>query len=449
MGDTGGVITTAAIDLALQSDPMCTALSRHLVAARHDRILDCRVTRYRHRPGRRLLAQYAVRVRDAAGAEHDLRVTGQWHEGGHSEALFRKLAARVAAAAVPWSAALPPVFFDRATGMLGTTYPWDRRLPALPEIVAGRSADLLAPMLAWLGVESGALERVAVDTVRYREQLNAVCRYTVGVRRGLAAPAESRFFVKAYADDAGAQAAAILALLAAATPARSGTARVQRAAAYVGRLKALVLPETPGVGLDRLDLGHRRAIERTLAETASALARFGRLTVDLPSSARSGTRLAAAGRAVAALGPACPDRANDCRALLAAAARVGTSSLGPTHGDIKLEHVLIDGSAVFLIDLDSCHLGDPLWDLALLQARWFAARDRCDHERALAGWGCRTLQAAYLAGSAADGVRRLPVLQALALLDVAAGIVKRREPDWRARSGRLLDAAVGRLGGRT
>ncbi len=451
--------TGTTFDAVVQGASMGEVLGRHLVGrADGAAVVSCRVARYRHRPGVRCLVQYDVRVRDAAGREADLRVTGQWHaEEGRNDALYRKLAAAAKAAAWHWSAALPPVFFDRATAMVATTFPWDRRLPALPEVASGRSPDLLAPMLAWMEAPAASLAGVVVDTVRYREQLNAVCRYAVKTRVGRDQWQEARFFAKAYVDDGGAHAAAILAVLGAATPAGSGRARVRRALAYVERLRTLVLADTPGVALDCLSLDQPRQVALTLERVATALARFGQLAVPLDRPRPPANRLSALDRSCSALAAALPERALALTAAQTLATSSGLSSdgssgrsspLGPTHGDVKLEHVFVDGPEVFLIDLDSCHLGDPLWDLALLQARWWATRDANADQRALRDWGWQALQSAYLAHAGGDGVRRLPPLQAMALLDVAAGITKRREPDWPTRAGRIVDAARGVGGAR-
>jgi hypothetical protein len=60
----------------------------------------------------------------------------------------------------------------------------------------------------------------------------------------------------------------------------------------------------------------------------------------------------------------------------------------PIHGDMKLDHAFSTGSEVTFIDTESLHLGDPDYDLALLDARldvgciegWLT-QDRCDRIR--------------------------------------------------------------------
>ncbi len=433
-----GTRVDAAIDPRVMGD-----VFRRLLQAPERDIVGCRIARYRHRPGERCLVQYAISVRDRAGVVTDEHVTGQWHHApDRTPALYRKLARRVAATAsgASWTSPFAPVFFDPASGMLATTYPWDRRMPALPRIATGRAPELVAPMLAWMDAGSADLEGVRVERVRYREQLNAVCRYDVRVRRDGGRTEAARFYVKAYTDDGGARAAALLAMLDAATPPATGAARVRRAVAYVDDLRALVLAEAAGTPLDRLPLDPR-VIEPALRQVATALAWFGQREAPM-AVCTPDDRRAATGRARQAIGAALPAAREALEAVDAVMAAAPLDAPpGLTHGDLKLEHVFLDRGDVTLIDVDSCRLADPLWDLALLQARWWAARDAEGRERPLGDWGCGVLAAAYLARVPARPTAHLPVLQAMACLDVAAGLVKRREPAWADRAGRLVARA--------
>jgi len=96
---------------------------------------------------------------------------------------------------------------------------------------------------------------------------------------------------------------------------------------------------------------------------------------------------------------------------------------------------------VWLIDLDSCHLGDPRWDLALLAARCDGDHLRAGQTAALGGdW--RALRDAYVAaGGPAVEARGLGALRAAAWVDVAAGVLKRHEDGAASRATTLLDLA--------
>lgn len=427
------------------------AVFRRLLPASDCDIVDCRIARYRHRPGARCLVQYAISVRDRSGVITDEHVTGQWHHSpDRAAAIFRKLSRRAADDTGPaWTSPFAPVFFDAESGMLATTYPWDRRMPALPRIAAGRAPELLAPMLAWLDAEPAALVDVQVSRIRYREQLNAVCRYTLSVRRDDATTEHARFFVKAYPDDGGARAAGLLAVLERATRLPDRAARVSKALAYVDALGALVLAEAAGTPLDRLSPEPATAAS-ALRLVATALAAFGAQRPALVATAPDRDRGAATARSIQALAVALPTRRHALDRLrgLGGAMEASGRTAGLTHGDLKLEHVFIHDGAVELIDLDSCRLADPLWDLALLQARWWAARDADAAERPLGDWGCQVLADAYLTRVPGASGQRLPTLGAMAALDVAAGVVKRAEPDWAERATRLVDRALVVVDGR-
>lgn len=435
----------AVFEGALDGAAMRAVFARHV--ANEAQVTACRVTRQRHRPGTRRFVQYAVAVLGADGETDELRVTGQWHaEPAHTAGLAAKLERRSRAAASGWRAALPPVFHDGPTGMLATTYPWDRRLPALVDLASGQAPAVLRAMANWMAVPPSSVTRSVVETMRYREQLNAVCRYTVS-----ASPdGDERcavFYVKAYGDDRGADAVARLGWLARATPAGLGVARVQRAVAYDRQARALVLAAAPGAPLDALPPDETRTLA-TLARVGTALARLGQRPLPADASLPRVDRMAAAARAATAFDEMLPDTASRVATLVArASAHLSDSPHGIVHGDLKLEHVFVDDD-VWLIDLDSCHRGDPLWDLALLQARWWAARDAEANRGDLGRTGRRVLGAAYLAESNPDAASRMPALAALAYLDVGAGLAKRQEIDWRARAIRLVREAEGALDAR-
>lgn len=433
---------------ALDAVAMGARLNAFL-CARDAAVLDCRVVRYRHRPGERGVVQYAVTVRTASGAVADERIVGHWSAAAPDATdRARKLARRAEPMLGVWTAAFPPVFHDATTGMVATTYPFDRRLTGLVEIATGAAPALLAPMRAYLGLAVGAPLDVRVTPVRYREQLNAVVRYDVGPAGGSHAPA-GRFYVKVYGDGDGARVRDVhrqLGCLAS----DATTVSVSPAVTYEDTLGALVIAAATGTPLDRTPLD-RGSLEATLQTVASGLAAFGRLTRgdDVPALApapRTGTD-----RSVAALASALPDRAPMLSALSEATRAFGYGPTGTralVHGDLKLEHVFVDGPRIRLIDLDSCHRGHDAWDLALLIERWWSARDAVAAERPLADWGAHVLALSYFARVRPDR-EALPRLRCAASLDVAAGLVKRREPDWQARARRLVARAARHLGTET
>ncbi|MEZ5417539.1 MAG: hypothetical protein R2708_09360 [Vicinamibacterales bacterium] len=410
------------------------------VTAGDTRVVACRVVRSRTRPGARRLVQFAVTLERGDGRRREARVTTQWHADPERAAHHRRKALRLGARLdATWTEPLPPVFIDESTGVLGTTFPCDLRLTALPLVVGGSAPAVVGPMLADAGLSAGDVRGVTVDTVRYREQLNAVCRYTLHHGDGRF---DRRYYVKVYADDGGAALAVRLSAVARATARLPGAARVDRALAYLPSIRALVLAEAPGTPLDAWPIRPSDAHARRLARVARALAAFATCHAEAVPARDVAARLDQTARAAAAVSAGLPDLAGTIAAVVrAAAGRLADGPPGLTHGDVKLEHVLVADDAVRLIDLDSSHLGDARWDLALLEARVWAAADR-GGDAGAGEWAQRTLAAAYF--GAHDGWRRpgLGALRALACLDVAAGVLKRHEDDAHGRARRLLAHAA-------
>jgi aminoglycoside phosphotransferase (APT) family kinase protein len=93
---------------------------------------------------------------------------------------------------------------------------------------------------------------------------------------------------------------------------------------------------------------------------------------DLPGQDRmdSADYLRRAERSAKIIATADQDSGQSALAILQQAA-VASPALRhrPIHGDMKLDHAFLDGEAVTLIDTESVKLGDPDYDLALLDAR--------------------------------------------------------------------------------
>jgi hypothetical protein len=67
-------------------------------------------------------------------------------------------------------------------GMLVDVFPYDRRLPTLPFVMAGPSPKLERPLLASFGPGDWHTEAWKVDLIRYRAELAATLRFTVQAR---------------------------------------------------------------------------------------------------------------------------------------------------------------------------------------------------------------------------------------------------------------------------
>lgn len=108
------------------------------------------------------------------------------------------------------------------------------------------------------------------------------------------------------------------------------------------------------------------------------------------------------------------------------------------HGDVKAEHIVVDGGATSWLDLDRCALGDAALDLGKLLAdlRWRLGRDspsrvRPAQDALLAGYGAQT----------AERWERARLYECLFLVRFAARRVGLHEVGWRAGVETLMTAA--------
>jgi Ser/Thr protein kinase RdoA (MazF antagonist) len=121
----------------------------------------------------------------------------------------------------------------------------------------------------------------------------------------------------------------------------------------------------------------------------------------------------------------------------------------PIHRDLTLDHVLLSGDRVTLIDVDSAAMGDPVRDPALLYAHIASLladplNPDAPHPVAAA------FADEYFANVPAAWRRRFRYQCAGAFIEVAAGIFRAHEPGWPERvaetAGMARHALVGEYG---
>ena len=122
--------------------------------------------------------------------------------------------------------------------------------------------------------------------------------------------------------------------------------------------------------------------------------------------------------------------------------------LGPTHRDLKPDHIFVDGERTIFIDLDSLAKADPVLDPAYLLARLAAmpALFPIPPERARAA--AREFAEEYFAHVPGAWQERLPFHYAGALLKISFGLFGRQAPDWPDKIATLLEEARASLAGR-
>jgi Phosphotransferase enzyme family len=377
---------------------------------------DCRIHRVKLKPGRKLSAWCVAVVRDPGGHLRSRHVAVTWCPAGQpappateeleDDARRRGLAApfRSLAAELP------------RAGMRILAAPLDPRLPALV-----RMSD---PDFAEEAIGPGA-GPPAVTTIRYRPGERHVLRYE--------GPAEGRY-AKLYRPGAAGQAYGRANAVCAAVS--QGPATVRAARPRLWRPEdALVTPAVRG---------RPAAAGEAHLEAAGALLRVIHRGVAPPEPAATlAGEIEAVERAAEHVDALVPAVGAALRRTLAAAReageRTGPQSSVLAHGDFKLDHLLWDGGAVTVIDLDRARPGEPALDLGKMLAdlRWrrVGADPAGDgpRDRLLRGYG----------PAGADGHVRARLYEAVFLLKAAARRAPLLDPGWE----QLVAAAVREAGG--
>src|SRR5215212_2749055 len=185
-------------DPALMKQTFRTHL--HPVGGKVYDIEDCRLTRLRYRQDSRRFLQYTLRlVEPDTGRERPLQVTGLLYaEKNRAEEVWRKLQATDPRREIPnaWLT-FEPVSFVPELDMLVQVFPYDRRLPTLPLLIAEPLPELELPLLARFGPGNWRTEVWNVEPVRYRAGLGAALRLTVqGQDDATGRRIERRFYAK-------------------------------------------------------------------------------------------------------------------------------------------------------------------------------------------------------------------------------------------------------------
>ena len=443
--------------LEIATDPglMKQTFRTHLrpVGAKVYDIEDCRFIRLRYRQDSRRFLLYTLRlVEPDTGRERDVQVTGLiYAQKNKAEQTWRKLKATDPRQEIPdgWLT-FEPVSFVPELDMLVQVFPYDRRLPTLPLVMAGPPPELEPVLLGRFGPGDWRIEAWNVEPVRYREQGGAVLRYTAKARNAATGGrTEKSFYAKVYRHEKGEQTYQALRALWRRTSANGEGFSVVRPLAYLSDLRALILEEAPGTPLEEILL---RESDTTAAvrRVAQALAAFNQ--GDAPATTQRhllADQVAVLERARRLLGWACPHLRVEVESIIEGVlAGLQEVPLGPTHRDLKPDHIFVDGERTIFIDLDSFAKADPVLDPAYLLARLTAmpALFPIPPERARAA--AREFAEEYFAHVPGAWQERLPFHYAGALLKISFGLFGRQAPDWPDKIATLLEEARASLAGR-
>ncbi|MBI2527472.1 MAG: phosphotransferase [Candidatus Rokubacteria bacterium] len=442
------------LPMALDPGHMRKVFSERLadVGQRRLQVEACRVERVRYRRGERCVLQYALSLRNAwTGLAQQRWVAAEMYPDERLQHRWRKLRAGNAQVTDARDSATGSLLTD--LGMLVHFFPHDPRLPTLGPLTTAPPRQLEAALLRGFGPGSWRAESWTTETVRYRAALGATLRYAAEAREAGSGRARWKcFYVKVYPAGGAAAGHAALAALWGRAAVRDADLSVARPIEYFPELGAVAQEEVHGVTFEEL-LCHGRDPAGAARRIGRALARFHQRDAGpngpaAPLRGRS-DHVTTVHRAAQRLAWVDPGTQAELERLAGAiAAGLEDVPLRPTHGDLKIDHVLLDADSVSVVDLDSFALGDPMMDLGSLLADMALQRVRgrlaVDCVRPAAG----ALVEGYFRHAPAQWRTRLPVCCAGATLDKAVHSFQRQQGGWRTHIRALIHEAEGLLAGR-
>jgi hypothetical protein len=433
------------LEIAGNPETMRGVFEEHLrsVGEGNYRVTDCRVSRVRYRKGKRCVLQYTLRLAEPdTGFERIQWVTGVMYAEDVTRRKWEKLRLVDPGKIPDVFSTFEPFAYLPALGMLVEVFPYDRKLPTLPLVMAGPSPELEPSILAHFGPGDWHTEAWNVEPIRYRAELAATLRITVQARDETTGRTdERRFYAKVHHDDDGVRTYHALQAL----WNRAGgndEFTVGRPVAYLDGLRTLLQEESPGTPLQDLILREEDARPAVRA-AATALAALHLSRVPTPRLHRLPNEVAMLERTGRLLLWARPNLGAKIEKIVGAViASLKEVPTAPTHRDLKPDHILLDNDRPTLIDFDAFAEADPVLDVAHILAHLAGMRFRFPHLQE-DRWrtAMQTFAEEYFAHVPNAWRDRLPVHYAGSTVKVAVGFFRRQEPDWPNKIATLLEEA--------
>jgi tRNA A-37 threonylcarbamoyl transferase component Bud32 len=265
--------------------------------------------------------------------------------------------------------ALPPFAYVPELDLLLQVFPHDHHMPALAQLMAGPPAKLLPVLMEEFGSGDWELTSWDAATVQYRVDKRAILRLTVGMTdRSTGRSSTREFYAKVYRDaDEGRYAFRAQSDLHERISAAGTHLVVAKPIIFAHELGTLVTEAVPGTSLSKIIKRGEGSME-AVNNAARAVAEFHHLDVFAPQRPLA-EEMARLREAQVIIATARPDLADVVRGMVDAIAsglEGAPSSL--IHGDLKPDHILIDGDRVALVDFDLLGAADPIIDIAHLLA---------------------------------------------------------------------------------
>jgi len=414
-------------------------------------IQDCLLSWVRYLRGVRCMLQYTLRlVEPGTGRERSQWVTGVIYAEDRAERIWKRLRAAHPRQEAPQAfLTFEPVSFIPGLSMLVQVFPYDHRLPAVPLLMAGPPRDLESLFSTRCGRDDWGVDVWNIEPIRYRAGARAVLRYEAEIRDAATGRRkERRFYVKVCRGEEGERTYQVLQALWKRAEAGGEGFTVGKPIAYLPNLHALLQEESPGTSLGEVLLQDRE-IPLAARRIAQALATFNQ--DDVPTTRRHSREdeisdLKWVGNM---LQWACPQLSAEVdRIIGAVVAGLEEVPPGPTHRDLKPDHLLLDGDRLALLDLDFLAEADPVLDPATLLAHLCSMPLRFPLPNDRARMAARTFAEEYFAHVPKAWRRRLPLYYAGAALKEAVGFFRRQDPQWCEKIAVMVGEARDSLAGR-
>lgn len=418
-------------------------------------IRECRIFHTRYRQGARCVVHYALSFEEPdTGRWLKQRVTGVMFAGRQTRRIWKKLRRSDSGRGIPGAPpALEPFSYIPDLDMLVQVFPYDYELPALPLLMAGPTPELGSLLLARFGPGDWREEVWDIEPIRYQAGSRATLRLTGRARDSVTDRTEERrFYAKIYqAEEKGEQTYQVMRALWDKASAGGEGFTVGRPIAYLSDLRTLVQEEAPGATLRDVLIREDEATP-AVRRAARALATLHLDHLPTPQHRHLQDQIYDLEKRVELLRRACPHLGPEIEEVAGAVvAGLEEGPLAPTHCDLSLGHILLDGDRLSLLDLDAFAEADPILDVANVLSQLavmplMIRRSLLSEERARTA--ARIFVEEYFACVPKTWRDRLPPRYAFALLKRATGMYKSQTPDWPNKIEGLITEAKDALAGR-